>query len=229
MHMPRQVWVESSRDKAELEALVRGAGFKIDEKEPEIVMTYGGDGSILHAEEKYPGVPKLPIRESKLYAKCVSYAVDQIPKLLERLSEGKYKLVEEQKVEAVLKDQRLTGLNEVQIHTRLPTSAIRFSFETEKMSIPEIIGDGIVAAAPHGSTAYYRSIGGKPFSKGIRIGFNNAWPRRKPIELKGTAKIKLLREHAWLAADNNPNMLQLSPGDIVEISLSKETAKFVKI
>lgn len=221
--------MESSRDKTELEALVRGAGFRIDEKGPEVVMSYGGDGSILRAEDKYPGVPKLVIRESYIRAKCFSYAIDQIPKLLEMLSDGRFKIEEKQKVEAVIKNQKLVGLNEVQIHARLPTSAIRFSFETERMSIPEIIGDGIVAATPHGSTAYYRSIGCKPFNKGIRIAFNNVWPRRKPIELKGTAKIKLLREHAWLAADNNPEMLQLNPGDIVEISLSKETAKFVKI
>jgi len=45
MSMPNvyKVWVESSRPKEELEKLVMDAGFKLDEREPEIVITYGGE------------------------------------------------------------------------------------------------------------------------------------------------------------------------------------------
>jgi len=228
--MITRIWVESSRPKEELEKLVTGAGFRLDEKDPEMVITYGGDGSILHAEAKYPGIPKLPIRESSIRAKCETYAVDQIPKMLARLSEGKYKTYEQGKVEAVAKGQTLLGLNEVQIHTKVPTQAVRFSFEMDGKKVDEIIGDGLIAATPHGSTAYYRSIGGKPFGKGIRIAFNNVWPRRKPVELKGgVAVVKILRDNAWLAADNNPEMISLKPGDAVEIRQCESKAIFVKI
>ncbi len=240
--MLARVWVESSRDKAELEAFVKNAGFKLDEKEPEMVITYGGDGSILHAEAKYPGIPKLPIRENSISSKCESYSIDQIPKILARLSEGKFKTYEQAKVEARLVGrqssaggkleaggQRLIGLNEVQMRAKLPTHAIRFSLETGREKINEIIGDGIIAATPHGSTAYFRSAGGKPFKKGIRIAFNNVWPRRKPLELKGVAKITMLRDHAWLTADNGAEMLELRPGDVVETRQCESKAVFVKI
>jgi len=192
--------------------------------------TYGGDGSILHAETKYPGIPKLPIRESSIRAKCETYSIGQIPKILARLSEGKYKTYEQGKVEAMAKGQRLLGLNEVQIHTKLPTQAVRFSFEMAGKKADELIGDGIIAATPHGSTAYYRSVGGKPFGKGIRIAFNNVWPRRKPVELKGgVAVVRILRDNAWLVADNNPDMLALKPGDSVEIRPCESKAVFVRI
>ena len=228
--MLTRVWVESSRPKDELEKLVRDAGFKLDEKEPEVVITYGGDGSILHAEAKYPGIPKLPIRENTISSKCESYSIGQIPKILAKLSEGKYKTYEQTKVEAYFGGRSLIGLNEVQIHTKVPTHAIRFSFEMGKIKIGELIGDGLVAATPHGSTAYYRSMGGKPFGKGIRIAFNNTWPRRKPVELKGgVAIVKLLRDNAWLAADNNPEMASLKPGDTVEIRQCESRAVFVKV
>jgi len=247
--MLTRVWVESSRPKGELEKLVTGAGFKLDEREPEIVITYGGDGSILHAEAKYPGIPKLPIRENIIRAKCETYAIDQIPKMLAKLSEGRYKTYEQGKVEARLVGhqpqaegeanskgnagrcrQRLIGLNEVQIHTRLPTHAIRFSFEMDGKKVDEIIGDGLIASTPHGSTAYFRSAGGKPFGKGIRIAFNNVWPRRKPVELKGgVAVVKILRDNAWLAADNNSEIISLKPGDAVEIRQCESRAVFVRI
>ena len=228
---PVRVWVESNRDKDELEKFVRDAGFKLDEKEPEVVITYGGDGSILHAEHKYPGVPKLPIRENTISAKCETYSVGEIPKILAKLSEGKFKVYEQSKVEATLRDRKLVGLNEVQIHTRLPTSAIRFSFESPKAKHGEVIVDGIIASTPHGSTAYYRSAGGKPFDKGgVRIAFNNVWPERKPADVNSgeSAKVTILRDRAWLAADNNPEMFDLKPNDVVEIRESEQKAKFVK-
>jgi len=227
--MLTRVWVESSRPKEELEKFVVGAGFRLDEKEPEMVITYGGDGSILHAETKYPGIPKLPIRESRISARCETYSLDQLPKILHKLGEGRFKTYELAKVEAYFKGRSLIGLNEVQIHAKVPTHSIRFSFEMNKHKVGEVIGDGIIAATPLGSTAYFRSAGGKPFRKGIKLLFNNTWPRHKPADLVSVAVIRILRNRAWLAADNNEDMIELKPEDSVEIRKCESRAIFVKI
>jgi NAD+ kinase len=227
--MITRLWVESSRDKSELEKYVTGAGFKLDDKEPEMVITYGGDGSILQGEMKYPGIPKLPIRENRIYARCETYSIDQIPKILHKLGEGKYKTYEQTKVEACSKGRALIGLNEVQIHTKLPTHAVRFSIEANGKKTGELVGDGLVAATPHGSTAYFRSVGGKPFGKGIRIAFNNVWPGQKPVELSGVAIVRILRDRAWLTADNNQDIVELKAEDSVEIRQCESKAIFVKV
>ncbi len=95
---------------------------------------------------------------------------------------------------------------------------------------PEIVftcgGDGLVAATPYGSTAYYRSIGYAPFKSGIRIGFNNAWPRLPSAEIGKAALVRVVREEAWLIADNFFKT-GMKRGDKVVIRPSKKIARFV--
>ena len=53
---------------------------------PELVITHGGDGSLLGAERKYPGIPKCPIRDRKRNPKCPRH--DEMT-TLKHLFEGK--------------------------------------------------------------------------------------------------------------------------------------------
>ena len=36
-------------------------GHDIDNNKPDFVITYGGDGTVLYAERRYPGIPKITI------------------------------------------------------------------------------------------------------------------------------------------------------------------------
>jgi NAD kinase len=228
MAMTKTIWIMSKSETSELGEMIKGAGMRLDEHAPDVVITYGGDGTLLASEARYPGIPKLPIRESKICAKCSNYSLDQIPKILPKVLDGRFKIEEKSKIEASIGEQRLVGLNEVQIHSKIPIQALRFSIEMGKTKVDEIIGDGLVAATPHGSTGYYRSIGYKPFDKGMRIGFNNIWPPMKPVELTEPVKIKIIRENGWLAADNQ-NPIELRQGDIVEIRKSEQKARIIKV
>jgi len=117
-------------------------------------------------------------------------------------------------------------VNEIQIHNKDPRKAIRFSVEVNGGKIENVIGDGLVVSTAFGSTAYYRALGLEPFKKGVMIGFNNVYPHRKPIVLKGSVFVEIVRENALLICDNN-GIISLKPGDRVEIKESKEKAVFV--
>ncbi len=224
-----KIWIESRlKGKTDLVKAVREAGIKIDIHRPDFVITYGGDGTILKAEHNYPGVPKIPIRKSRVCSMCISYGSDSIGDILKRIKNGKYELKKINKVEAVFKSKKIVGLNEVQIHNKDPRKAVRFDLEIGGKRFPEIVGDGIVFATSYGSTAYYRSLGLKQFNTGIKIGFNNVYPPKKPLRLEGTAIIKIVREKALLISDND-SVLELKSGDSVRIKQSKKQAAFVKL
>ena len=68
------------------------------------------------------------------------------------------------KLKATTKQKKIVALNEINIHHKLPTKAIRFYIKFGKNKIINLIGDGVIIATPFGSTGYYKSVGGKFFS-----------------------------------------------------------------
>ncbi len=202
---------------------LRKNGFLVTEQNPDIIFVYGGDGSILNSEKLFPGIPKVPLQRSKICSKCRTYNVSGLGELLEKISSGNFRIKEETKIEAVAGGKRLMALNEIQIRNEDLRKSLRFSLSCfpEK----EIIGDGVVVATPYGSTAYYRSLGYAPFSKGIRIGFNNVWPKMAAITTD-KCTIKVLREDAVIAADNF-FVKRLRKGDTIVIRKSQRKARFV--
>ncbi|MFA6724146.1 MAG: hypothetical protein WCS95_05695, partial [Lentisphaeria bacterium] len=50
------------RNLEDLRPLLQGFPLDIVQEDPELVITHGGDGSLLGAERLYPGIPKCPIR-----------------------------------------------------------------------------------------------------------------------------------------------------------------------
>lgn len=223
-----KIWIESPYDKLEIVKSAKKNKIKITQKNPDFVVTYGGDGTILKAEQKYPGVPKVPIRNSKVCSMCVSYNKDSLYYLWNKLENKKFTLEKINKVEAIFKSRKVVAVNEVQIHNKDPRKAIRFDLTVGRQRLTELIGDGLVFSTAFGSTAYYRALGLKPFRKGVRIGFNNVYPKRGPIELKGAVIVKILREKALLICDNS-ELIGLKTGDIIKVRESRQQAVFVRL
>ena len=199
-----------------------------DEKNPDIVISLGGDGTFLMAERVYPGVPKLLIRDKNVCIKC---DWDSLSPILNRLKNGKYKIEEHRKLEAIYK-KKVFAINDIVIRNDNPVHAIRFFLSVNGKRVNgELIGDGVVIATPFGSTAYYYSITKKTFKKGIGIAFNNLAEKLENMNVSDNAKvdIKITRGNATLSWDNEEKTPILKKGDKIIIKLSKETAKIVKI
>ena len=71
---------------AALAGKMQKLGFALDRKKPEFVVSLGGDGTLLHAERLYPGVPKLLSRDSALCQKCGDMLVGAV---LKRIMAGR--------------------------------------------------------------------------------------------------------------------------------------------
>ncbi len=215
------------KDTSEIEKKVRNAGFEVVKENPEITISYGGDGTLLHAERQFPGIPKLPIRNSNICKKCSNHE-DEV--LLKDLLEGKLQLKEYQKLETTIYYKKFFALNDFVIRNIEPIHAIRFKILQNNISGWQLyIGDGIVLSTSFGSTGYFKSITGESFEKPQKWGltFNNITEKRNPIYPGDGGQIgfKLVRGKATLSFDNSPNILTLDENSEVSFKLSDQVAK----
>jgi NAD+ kinase len=207
-------------------------GLKLNKKNPDIVISFGGDGTALYAERIFPGVPRILIKHSKTCSKCKEH---DFSKVLSVLKEGKFTIKKEIKIEGTVNNnlkKRLVGLNEIGIHHKIPTKTIRLRIRVNRKIIEdEMIGDGLVVATPYGSTAYFYSITRKKFSRGLGIAFNNPHRKKRNIVVKddSTIEVEILRGKGLMTVDNDEIMIPVKGSDIITIKKAKESAKIIEI
>ena len=219
------IYGKTPESKAQLLKEINKAGFRRDEKHPDLVISYGGDGTFLWAERAYPGVPKALFRYSKICKKCHNLPIKHALALIKK---KRYKIMTYPKLEARIGTTKLLGTNDIVVRNSLPTHAVRFTLSVNGNQVNgEFIGDGIIAATPFGSTAYFHSTTRKTFTKGIGIAFNNTTVAHLPLFLPQNSIIKLTvtRGEAFVVADNQPRLIMLSPGKSVTIKTSKQKTK----
>jgi NAD+ kinase len=227
--------------------------FQPERKKPDFVVTYGGDGTILHSERAYPEIPKLSVRHWRKCAKCLTkktkaihkatekiYCENALEKIISKLEAGKFKIKEHGKIEGTAftrkngkrKKTTLVGLNEIQIHNSNHIHAVRFDFCSNGVCLKEeVVGDGIVASTAYGSTAYFYAIAHKKFKEGFGIAFNNTIARHEPVFLKKKFEITvhIHRRNALLISDNDPKMVALREGDKVLIKPAEGKARTIGV
>lgn len=224
------------KNSADISDLVLNMGFEIVETNPDVIVTYGGDGTLLASERQFPQIPKLPIRDSKVCQKC---SVHETEHLLQLLKNSQIEITQQPKLETTFDGNTLVALNDIVIRNKSAYHAIRFyiSKNGEKIHIPAsnnqqstsklIIGDGIVASTPFGSTGYYQSITRTTFNENFRIVFNNTVISIPALEFTSSDEIILdiVRGPGEMTSDNNPETIELIEGNQVVIKVSSETAQ----
>lgn len=208
---------------SEIKPLVQAAGFKVVEKDARFVISYGGDGTLMHAEYKYPGVPKIILKNSLICKRCSPLPNKEV---LKKVINNQYFVEELMKLEVEADSQKLYAINDITVHNKDSRHAIRYSLSVNDRLIGDsIIGDGVVVATPFGSTAYYRSITDSFFELGIGLAFNNSTEQSDHIVLKENSiiKIKIIRGLAVIYADNQEHELTIDKD--AEITIKKSLLK----
>ncbi len=225
----------TGKDKEDVDSLkanIREYGFEVVDKDPNMVISFGGDGSFLYAERMYPGVPKLITRNKSICKRC---ADGEFKELMDRIAEKRYVIREYNKLKAVInkgkKQIERTATNDIIIRNLEQFHAIRFSLYSENKQINgEFIGDGVVAAGPFGSTGYYYSITKTDIKEGIGLALNNTTTKENHYTFKDkTIRFVLNRNSAGLSIDNDTDIIKLEPGDTVEISTSDDKSRVIDI
>jgi len=208
----------------DIKPLLIKKGFELVTENPDLIITYGGDGTLLGAEREYPGIPKLPIRDSRTAFLCPNHTYDQ---LFDDLENQKLSTKELIKISGKIGDKEIIGINDIFIHNSIKVSAIRYRIWIDnKLYFNEAAGDCFGVATPHGSTAYFRSITKCVFRVGLGMAFSNSREKIDNIivPIDAVIKVQLLRGPAFMVADNDPKVIELTTGDIFTISTSSEKA-----
>lgn len=215
-------------DRASLAALVERFGLAVVREDPELVVSHGGDGTLMRAERAWPGVPKLLLRGSAICKLCSPLENEDV---LARVAKGAYSLETLMKLSVSAKGRELKGVNDIVVHNGNPRHAIRYELAVNGRRIGgQVIGDGIVVATPLGSTGYYRSITDSFFEVGIGLAFNNSTEQSDHIVLKddGAITIRIVRGPATVYADNDEDTIELADNDEAEIRKSDAVARIVR-
>lgn len=205
-------------------------GFVLDEYNPDFVVSFGGDGTLLKSEFIYPNVPKLFLKNTNV-GKLAQNKKNQ--EVIDGFIKNNYFIKEYKKLKVTLNEKRyLIASNEINIHNANPRSAIRFRIKVDNDYLHhELIGDGVIIANPLGSTGYYKSITDSYFEIGIGVAFNNSTEAADHVVLdsKRNIKIEITRGPAEVFADNQFDFLKAEEGDILEIVEIEDTIKLIRI
>jgi NAD+ kinase len=210
-------------DVERLKQQARKLGFQLSQK-PDLVISFGGDGSLLYAERVFPGVPKLPLRNKSL---CLTCNEGNLEALLGALKQRRFRVVSYPKLEARAKGKVLLAANDLVIRNLQPYAALRFSLSSNGKRVGEFIGDGCVIATTFGSTGYFRSVSHCSFDSGFGLALNNPTKQHDPLYTETPKfRITILRGEGVLCADNNALCIPLSRGDIVTV---RKSAKLIRV
>lgn len=218
--------------------LLKLEGKPLAELDADIIVTVGGDGTILMALE-HTERPILGVN-----AGGVGFLSEVEPKYvgsaIERVLKGDYKVEERQRVSAWLGDQRLPdAANEVTLQTAKIAKLIKFQVAINGEVVDTLSGDGVIVATATGSTGYSLSVGGPvlhPAVKGIVISpiapFRLA-ARPIVIPYESEVKVSLVEvsgekvKEAQVVIDGQ-HRYPLRGGETVTIRPSKRKARFVR-
>lgn len=215
--------------KSTLEKVIRKKypAIKLVRSRPDFILCYGGDGTLLYAERKFSGIPKVMIRHSRVCNNCARLTRD---KILEKLTAGKYELVEHPLLEASAKGKKIYGLNDIIVGHATINTSVRYNVYLNGAQYGgEYLGDGVIVATALGSTGYYQSVTHSTFQSGLGIAFNNTVNNIGHLVVSGQAeiKVKVNRGPALVVADNAKSFIPLDKGQIVKIRRSHKSTYIV--
>ncbi len=218
---------------ARVRALVRAQGMRPVRVGPDVVLTVGGDGTLLLAEHRYPGVPKLPVGRSKTSRTCGILDMDDgVRRLAAAWRAGRLETRAEMKLSASIvrgaRERRLPdAMNDVVVRNRVQAHALRFSVSSGRRKWDGQIGDGVIVATPFGSTGYFESVTRTTFAAGIGLAFSNTVAPNAPAVLSARAvvEVRIEREDALVSIDTLERTWRMRRGDIVRRPASRACSR----
>ncbi|HPU97000.1 MAG TPA: hypothetical protein PLO53_03485 [Candidatus Hydrogenedentes bacterium] len=210
------------------------------DRDPDAVICYGGDGTLLGAELRWPGRPKVPILNSRVGNRCIAAPPEEV---IAALAEGRLQRHRYDKLECEVHRQdapdgehefSLACLNEINVHMGHINSAVRFRMWVNGEPFDggvELVGDGFVACTAFGSTAYFNAITRCVFTQGIGVAFKATAHQISHMVLPDTVVIRfrITRGPAMLAFDSSPEYFALNAGDDLVVHRHAQSAEILSL
>jgi NAD+ kinase len=142
----------------EIAAALGMEGTPIGEMDVDIMVTVGGDGTILRAMQN---------NNASIFGVnaggvgfLAEIPVDRIDEGIARVREGKFRIDERLKLQTVFNGKRLAdAVNEAVIHTDTVAKIRQFKIYVDDHLAADLRADGVIISTPTGSTCYAMSVG----------------------------------------------------------------------
>ncbi|MEE9151267.1 MAG: NAD(+)/NADH kinase [Thermoplasmata archaeon] len=156
--------IDFLKDKAEVtieERLASKLGVKgqsLTEMKPDILITIGGDGTVLWALQRTNA--KLFCINAGVLGFLTEASPENALESLKKILKGEYIVDKRARLKTVLNGERLFDcINEAVIHTAHVAKMRHFKILVDDNFVADIRADGIIIATPTGSTCYAMSVG----------------------------------------------------------------------
>ena len=126
------------------------------EKDADVVIVLGGDGTFLRAVHEFPGVPLLGLNLGGL-GYLASVEERDFEAALGKLASGRYRISERCMIEV---NGKFAALNDIVITREMSGHSTRLDLEADGRRVTSYMADGLIFATPTGSTAYSLAAGG---------------------------------------------------------------------
>ncbi len=207
-------------------------GVPLEKMDVDIIITVGGDGTILLALQRAKGMI-LGINMG-LLGFLTEITPEEFDEAIERIERGEYFVDRRMRLKVKLNGKRLYDCtNEAVIHTNEIAKLRSYSIYYGDDLIDEFRADGLIVATPTGSTSYALSAGGPilhPYMEAMvltPIAPFKRYPRSFVLPM-GKMKITLRDGKMNLLVLDGQYSVEIGGGDIVEIEKSENYASFIR-
>ncbi len=206
------------------------------EKFADVVISFGGDGSMLSAARTLikTNVPIMGVNVGNL-GFLAEFSVKDLEKSLKDLVEGNYRVVDRVVIETVIDNETIYALNDVVIEKKDSSRMITVSAYANDKFIADYRADGLLLTTPAGSTAYNLSCGGPIISPSTPVfcitPISPHSLTHRPLVIDDTSEIKLTvyspTGYCNFVADGQHEK-QLANNDSILFKKSEEKIKLIK-
>ena len=214
-----------------------GGGKELSELKGELIVTVGGDGTVLKTCMSIPE-PETPILAVNMGRR--GYLTEIEPKMAYRainlFMKGKCTLERRNKLDVLLDGRHIVdALNELVVSSGSPSKMLDLQLSVDSRNLLSFRGDGLIVSTATGSTAYSLSAGGPVVDSDVDafvISFicPLGYVRPTVISMNRTLRIRLAnpRLKALVVADGR-SQRELNQTTILEVKKSNNQSVFVRM
>lgn len=217
-----------------------GIRYRIQNGECDLVITLGGDGTVLRAGHLCApcDIPILAINLGS-FGFLIEVSQDSWQESLRQLLDGDYWFEKRMMLNAQLyREEKLVGewdvLNEVVIGRGHQMRPVHFSTSLDDRPLADYVADALIVSTPTGSTAYALAAGGPVLPPELRnilllpVAPHLSMDRSVVMAEGANLSVTVISEYDAVLSADGQNSVDLQMNDMVKVCASDHTLRFVR-
>ncbi len=208
-------------------------GQPLEAMEIDVLITIGGDGTILYALQRCNHVIA-GINAGQL-GFLTEIPRDEITARVKRILSGQYTVEERMRLKVMRNETRLPDcINEAVLHTSHVSKMHHFDVLVDGKPALNVRADGLIISTPTGSTSYAMSVGGPIIDPRVDafvlapIAPFNLAIRPLVIPANSTVEVRHADKKRCMMVLDGQDEIRIDPEDVLRLSRSENPARFVR-